>query len=183
LKIKTTVFLQLYFRGRGTNIHNRYGPGTGPILMDDLRCIGNETTIAECRHRGWYYHNCNHSEDVSVSCVPSSMWHYAYHFTRATVFWRGMTLCLSVKVRSHRMLCGALRHRAACCVVFVAYSKTSGRNAPHHTAMQRSAPYTELTNLHKPVLYQKCWLKRSSWFWHVGFPRLMPQVHCVKNKK
>jgi len=28
---------------------------------------------------------------------------------------------LSLKVRSHRMWCVAVRHRAACCVVFVVY--------------------------------------------------------------
>jgi len=161
------MFLQLYFRGRGTPIGNRYGPGTGPILMDELRCVGNETSIAECRHRGWYSHNCDHGEDVSVSCntssgsEPSSMWYYASFFL-ATLCWRSMTLCLSVKVRSHRMRCGALRHRAACFVVFC------------------RIPHTVLTNLHKPVLYQKCWLKRSSWFWRVGFPRLMLPVLCVE---
>ena len=67
--------LCMYFRYRGTVIGNRYGPGTGPILLDNMACVGNETSIADCRQfvssAGWYDHNCDHSEDVSVSCGSS----------------------------------------------------------------------------------------------------------------
>ena len=62
-----TIF-RVFYRYRGTVIGNRYGRGTGPILLDDVRCVGNETSIASCPHRGWTYHNCDHSKDVSVSC-------------------------------------------------------------------------------------------------------------------
>ena len=44
----------------------RFGPGSGPILLSDLSCIGNESSIAECGHRST--HNCSHSEDVGVVC-------------------------------------------------------------------------------------------------------------------
>ena len=60
-----------HFRYKGTAIANRYGAGTGPILLDNVRCVGNETSIADCPHKGWTNHNCNHSEDVSVSCGRS----------------------------------------------------------------------------------------------------------------
>jgi len=64
--------MTLYFRYRGTAIGNRYGPGTGPILLDAVRCMGNETSIANCSHYGWnVYYNCDHSKDVSVSCNTS----------------------------------------------------------------------------------------------------------------
>jgi len=49
-------------------LQNQYGAGSGVIWLDDVECIGYESSIAECRHNSWGYHNCRHSEDVSISC-------------------------------------------------------------------------------------------------------------------
>ncbi|XP_052714545.1 deleted in malignant brain tumors 1 protein-like isoform X3 [Crassostrea angulata] len=48
------------------------GQGTGPIWLDDVKCLGSETGIEECSHNPWGSHNCNHGEDVSISCFPST---------------------------------------------------------------------------------------------------------------
>lgn len=52
----------------GQYVGQRYGAGSGTIWLDDVRCSGTETRIADCRHRDWGSHNCGHDEDVSVSC-------------------------------------------------------------------------------------------------------------------
>lgn len=48
--------------------HN-FGPGTGDILLDDIRCTGNEDSLFNCKlTRSIGDHNCNHDEDVGVRC-------------------------------------------------------------------------------------------------------------------
>ncbi|RDD43408.1 Deleted in malignant brain tumors 1 protein [Trichoplax sp. H2] len=42
--------------------------GTGEIWLDDLDCHGDELSIGACKHSGWGKHNCDHSEDVGISC-------------------------------------------------------------------------------------------------------------------
>ena len=46
----------------------RYGKGTGQILLDDVNCVGYESSIFSCRHNAVGTHNCAHSEDASVRC-------------------------------------------------------------------------------------------------------------------
>ncbi|KAI6656892.1 hypothetical protein LOD99_16194 [Oopsacas minuta] len=41
---------------------------SGPILLDNVQCIGTETDILDCPHHGIGTHNCDHSEDAGVVC-------------------------------------------------------------------------------------------------------------------
>jgi hypothetical protein len=46
-----------------------YGAGSGPILLDDLMCVGNETDLTTCRDALNEAPNCRHNEDVGVECA------------------------------------------------------------------------------------------------------------------
>ncbi|NXT74829.1 SRB4D protein, partial [Zapornia atra] len=46
----------------------RYGPGTGYIFLDNLKCRGHEPSLLRCSHIRWDVHNCDHSEDAGAAC-------------------------------------------------------------------------------------------------------------------
>lgn len=46
-----------------------FGDGNGHIWLGDLQCLGNESSIEFCPHRGWNNNGyCFHGRDASVIC-------------------------------------------------------------------------------------------------------------------
>ena len=46
-----------------------FGVGSGPILLDDVMCTGNELQLVNCTYNP--NHNCAHFEDAGVVCAEA----------------------------------------------------------------------------------------------------------------
>ncbi|KAI8496784.1 scavenger receptor [Branchiostoma belcheri] len=48
-----------------------FGPGRGPIYMDDLHCNGDENSLFNCSYPGWMINdlNCSHDQAAGVECT------------------------------------------------------------------------------------------------------------------
>lgn len=51
-------------------LRSYYSEATAPmkIWVDELTCLGFETSINECQHSNWGEHNCQHKEDAGCVC-------------------------------------------------------------------------------------------------------------------
>ena len=46
-------------------------PGTAPIALDELKCVGTECRVTDCRQLPLGMLKCDHSKDVGVRCVTT----------------------------------------------------------------------------------------------------------------
>ncbi|XP_012249478.1 uncharacterized protein LOC100742970 isoform X2 [Bombus impatiens] len=70
----TVICRSLGYGGPATSKKDGYfGPGEGPIWLDEVFCYGNETQLYRCEHNHWGQHNCNHDEDAGVICTPGDV--------------------------------------------------------------------------------------------------------------
>ena len=46
----------------------RFDEGTGPILLDEMNCVGIESRLVDSPARPLGDHNCGHNEDAGVRC-------------------------------------------------------------------------------------------------------------------
>lgn len=52
--------------------NSMFGDGVGPILLDNVQCVGDETSLGRCHHLGVSVHNCGHHEDAGAVCSGTS---------------------------------------------------------------------------------------------------------------
>ncbi|XP_047429618.1 deleted in malignant brain tumors 1 protein-like [Mugil cephalus] len=45
-----------------------FGRGQDQVWLDDIECTGHEKSLADCPHRGFGEHDCDHNEDAGVVC-------------------------------------------------------------------------------------------------------------------
>ena len=66
----TVACRQLGFTPAGSLVlrNTRTPDGRGKIWLDNVQCVGNETSIFNCPANNLGSHNCRHSEDVGVTC-------------------------------------------------------------------------------------------------------------------
>ena len=50
------------------------GGGSGPIYLDEVACTGSENALLACTSSPIGTHNCGHSEDAGVQCLPGTMY-------------------------------------------------------------------------------------------------------------
>ena len=64
------VCRQLGFPGASgfTKQAQTFGAGSGPILLDKVRCVGDETSILDCMKSAIGFNDCRHSDDAGVIC-------------------------------------------------------------------------------------------------------------------
>uniref|UniRef100_A0A3Q0RPL9 SRCR domain-containing protein n=1 Tax=Amphilophus citrinellus TaxID=61819 RepID=A0A3Q0RPL9_AMPCI len=49
-----------------------FGEGQGVIWLDDVNCLGNETSLIHCRRSSFGENNCGHGEDAGVICSDTA---------------------------------------------------------------------------------------------------------------
>ncbi|CAO2636605.1 Macrophage receptor MARCO [Lemmus lemmus] len=62
-----TVFCRMLGYSSGKALSS-FGGGTGNIWLDNVACLGTESSLWSCRKSNWGSHNCNHNEDAGVEC-------------------------------------------------------------------------------------------------------------------
>ena len=50
-----------------------FGEGCGRIVLDNLECTGEESSLLDCSHNRVFTHNCGHQDDAGVTCKHAIM--------------------------------------------------------------------------------------------------------------
>ena len=69
--ISQVICKQLGFTNGGSaHGSTTFGPGSGWIWAQNVRCQGSESHIFDCQYCGFSDDDCDNSDDVGVTCNP-----------------------------------------------------------------------------------------------------------------
>ena len=68
---KSNTFGPCVHAGASSYTGAHFGQGVGPIQLNYIWCIGNESRLLDCPHTT--IHDCTHSEDAGVACPGKSI--------------------------------------------------------------------------------------------------------------
>ena len=54
----------------GANV-THFGEGSGSIFLDEVSCTGSEERLVDCPANNIHTHDCDHTEDAGVQCLPT----------------------------------------------------------------------------------------------------------------
>lgn len=74
----------------------RFGSGTGPIYLDDLRCLSTENRLVDCPH-STDTRDCSHFNDGGVTCGESVT--PPIHGSNSVMYYSPGSLCTEGEVR------------------------------------------------------------------------------------
>lgn len=74
-----------------------FGEGTGPIHVDNVKCNGDERSLADCIKQKPGTHNCRHSEDAGVICDYGESQHSNREVKGQSNRWQAKFICLMWK--------------------------------------------------------------------------------------
>ena len=129
------INLALLYVGAQSFANARFGRGTGPLLLDRIRCTGREQYLLNCSHSGVgvtsYY--CGHDDDAGVRCQGNL----------PMLFLLKVTICRSVT-------CSTQLQVETLKIMFSSFSKLYG----WPNTLERWGKYEgrESRNLHQQVL-------------------------------
>ena len=72
-----------------------HGQGSGTIWMDNVACLGSESSVVHCSQSGWGKNDCSHTQDASVQCSFIRLANGGINFGRVEVCVDGIwgTVC------------------------------------------------------------------------------------------
>ena len=101
----------------------QFGPGIGPIFLENLICSGSETTLLDCRHSTPLgLSTCAHSQDAGVRCVgkaPAKMILSMFYFVMILVIiiFSDMNECDTINGGCEQICTNAIGSFACSCTV------------------------------------------------------------------